>query len=40
MVLGEYMKGKGETWGRVVLKEAATAKLAGWPPLDLQGFRD
>ena len=30
--LGEYMKGKGETWGRVVLKEAATAKLAGWPP--------
>ena len=26
------MKEKGETWGRVVLKEAATAKLAGWPP--------
>ena len=37
MVLGGYMKEKGETWGRVVLKEAATAKLAGGPPQGVQG---
>ena len=32
MIRSDYMKEKGETWGRVVLKEAAAAKAPGGPP--------
>ena len=32
MVRSDYMREKGETWGRVVLKEAAAAKKSGAPP--------
>ena len=32
MTRSDYMKEKGETWGRVVLKEAAAAKAPGGPP--------